>query len=266
MTCVLKTYNTWHEFVRDADQTNGLNPSKRSSREHDAHWSGTNSFEETLHLATHGWPEGLRRIKDNVHIIERFISHKQPRKVLEYSVRGPGILDLERYQQGRPDSWITWEEQASQEGKSNTVVPIMFNIGSSGGVNIKTLFLRGAAVCALIDVLEHSNIRVELCITVNNHVRSLDITHKVVMKRSEDALDMDRLAFALCNASTYRRLMFSIWEQQIPHLPDGYGIVGAYKEDGAINISAASLSIRSEADMVPWLVKQLAGYGVEVQD
>jgi len=63
-----------------------------------------------------------------------------------------------------------------------------------------------------------------------------------------------------------RRLMFSLAEQHVENLFEGYGSPLSHKEPGAINIDAASLYIRNESDMVPWLVTQLAGYGIEVQD
>lgn len=268
----ITTYNTWHQFVKAADSMTDLNPRAGSSRDIDhGDWFGTNNFEETIHLATHGWPDGLRRIKTQVHIIERFISSKQPRKELAYAVRGPGILDLERYQQGRPDSWLTWELKDQQVGQSAKIVPIVYNLSASGGVSIETMFNRGAAVCALVDILEHSNIRVELILAEyasynNRHGSPNTFLWKVMLKHSEDVLDMDRLAFALCNASVLRRLMFSLSEQYVPNLPSNYGSPRTYQEDGAINIDAASMYIRKEEDMVPWLIKQLAGYGVEIQE
>jgi hypothetical protein len=218
-----------------------------------------------MQLANRGWPEGLRRIKDQVKIIDRFISAKQPRKELAYAVRGPGILDFSRYQQGRPDAWTVWQEVDDTAGRSAKIVPIVFNVAASSGVDKEVMFHRGASVCALIDILEHSNIRVEL--TVASAIKHGDThTWTTVVKHSEDVLDMDRVAFALCQASVLRRLGFSLMEQQIPNLMDTYGIPASHYVDGAINLDGASLYIRNESDMIPWLVKQLANYGVEVED
>ena len=77
---------------------------------------------------------------------------------------------------------------------------------------------------------------------------------------------MDRIAFALCNAATPRRLMFSIAEQNLPDLSQTYGRPDTYTEDGAINLHSASLYIRKEQDMVPWLIEQLKEFGIEVDD
>lgn len=262
---IFQSYNTWHEFVRSADNTNNLNPRIIQSREiTDGRWAGTKNWAETMHLATHGWPEGLRAVKQRINITERFIGHKQPQKELVHSVRGPGVLDLERYQQGRPDPWTVWEPRDSQDGRSAQIVPIVFNVSASGRVSTETLFSRGAAVCALADMLEHSNIRVEILIAEHASYSQGEYLFKVVLKHSEDVLDTDRVAFALCNASVLRRLMFSIIEQYVPGLDLAYGRPETYHEAGAINIDSVSLSIHNEADMVPWLVKQLANYGVEV--
>jgi hypothetical protein len=220
-----------------------------------------------MHLARHGWPEGLRQVRKQVHIIERFISPKQPRLELTHAVQGPGILDFDYYQQGRPDSWVVWEPVSDQHGVSTQIVPIVFNISASSGVSAEILFRRGAAVCALVDILEHSNIRVEIMIAeYAEYGKSGTYCWKVMLKHSEDVLDMDRVAFALCNASVLRRLMFSMAEQYVPNLPSGYGSPRSWREDGAINLDSASLAIRNERDMVPWLVGQLANYGIEIDN
>lgn len=260
------TYNTWDQFIRAADNTTDLNPRRRSSRDtSNPSWHGTADWQEALDLAHKGWPEGLKKIKDQVTILERFMSPRQPRKELTHAVMGPGVLDFNHYQQGRPDSWIVWEDRDTQDGQSTTLVPIVFNWSASGGVSAKTLFRRGAAICALIDILEHSRIRVELtAVDHTDYCGSGLHTFRVLLKKAQDHLDMDRMAFALCNAAVLRRFIFSLGEQYVPNLPGSYGLPKAWHEDGAINIDAASLSIRDEKDMLPWLVKQLAGYGVEV--
>lgn len=268
MTDTIHTYNTWYEFVRAADTGTSINPQRNSAhkadRQYSARWSGTNTWDETMQLASRGWPEGLKRIREHVHIIERFISPKQPRLELTYSVRGPGVLDFDRYAQGRPDTWVVWNEIDTQDGQSGRIVPIVFNLSTSSGVNPDTMFQRGAAVVALIDILEHSGIRCEVLLSSCGINQNNTYTFNITLKKSGEALDLDRLAFAMCNASTFRRLVFSLMEQNIPRLESGYGHVSTYREDGAINLDSASLRIRDESNMVPWLIQQLAGYGVEV--
>jgi len=262
----LTTYTTWDQFIRAADNTTKLNPRMRSSRDtSNPSWAGSADWQETLDLAWRGWPEGLRKIKEQVSIIERFMSPRQPHKELVHAVQGPGILDFDHYQQGRPDSWVVWEDIDSQDGQSTVIVPLVFNLSTSSGVSPETMFRRGATICALIDILEHSRIRVEvMAVEHATYYGSGTYTWKIMLKKAQEHLDMDRMAFALCNASVLRRLMFSLAEQYVPNLPLGYGSPATWREDGAINIDSASLHIRDEKDMLPWLVKQLAGYGVEV--
>lgn len=266
MADTIHTYNSWGAFIRAADQTNDLNPTRRSSRDVSRpSWHGSHDWQETIDLAMRGWPEGLRRIKEQVTVIERFIGPTKPRLDLAYAVQGPGTLDFNRYQQGRPDSWVIWEDGAPQDGQSIRIVPIVFNLSTSGRVSTEVMFRRGAAVCALVDVLEHSNIRVEvILVEYATYGYGSAYAWKVMLKRAEDILDMDRLAFALCHASVLRRLMFSLAEQYVPHLSGSYGSPRTWYEDGAINLDSASLSVRGAEDMVPWLIGQLAGYGIEV--
>lgn len=272
-------YNTWHAFVTAADSTtkhpdNAHHNSAHSGGGlHTSQWSGTDTFEQAIELAQHGWPEGARRIKDNVHIIERFIAPRQPKKDLTYDVRGPGMMDFDKYTQGQPDPWIVFEDRDAQDGTSTAIVPIVFNISASCGVDVETMYRRGAAVCALIDILEHSKIRceVKLVARINNggwRIRGQQSSgmHTFIcqLKKAEEGMDVDRMAYALCHAATFRRLIFSLMEEHIPQLGSGYGYPDVYKEEGAMNIDDSSLVIRREQDMVPWLVKQLARYGIEV--
>ncbi len=260
------TYPSWYQFVQDVQADHNNNPNRRESRTKAqlTGWAGTETWDQAIHLAMHGWPDGLKRIKDKVRIVERFISPKQPRLELDHDIRGPGGLDMERYTQGRPDAWVVWEEQATTEGQSEKIITINYNCVSSCGVDAETLFNRGAVVCALIDILEHNKIRVELNIMELSRYSSGVHQFRVVMKRASDMLDLDRMAFALCNAATPRRLFFSALEQHVPNLDSHYGHPMSMSEEGAINLDAGSLAVRQEKDMVPWLLEQLAQFGIEV--
>lgn len=288
----LHYYNTWHQFVRASESETNINASqgpkqprsmfgesrtssRKADSQHGAQWSGTDTFEEAVELAKRGWPEGVKKIKENVHIIERFIAPKQPRKDLAFDVRGPGLVDFDRYFQGRPDPFVVTEEREDQAGQSVTIVPILFNISASCGVDVETMYRRGAAVCALIDILEHYKIRceVKLVAKINNsgwrrRGQQGDDMHAFMcqVKKAEEPLDIDRMAFALCHAATFRRLMFSLMEEHIPDLSPGYGYPDVHREDGSINLDDSSLVIRREQDMVPWLKHQLQTYGIEVED
>ncbi len=262
----IHTYHTWHEFVRASESPDRLNDQPCSSREQGRDsWHGTGTFQEAADLANRGWPDGLRRIKNTITIIERFMAQRQPRRELEYDIRGPGIIDFDRYIQGRPDSWVVWEDVDDQAGVSTQIVPIIYNVATSSGVSIDTMFYRGAAVVALIDILEHNNIRCDVTLTSRVNHRHEDYLFRVHIKKAGDVLDLDRMAYALCHGAVLRRLMFSLFEEHITNLESSYGQPTTWHEDGAINLDGASLYINEEEDMVPWLIKQLSNYGIEVE-
>lgn len=278
------TFATWNSFVNAAVAGKSQNPKRVTSRDrengHDAKWSGTDTWEEAVFLAKHGWPEGLKRIKKSIEIIDRFMGPKQTRYEQANDLVGPGIIDVDRFQQGRPDVWQVWEAYDTKVGPSTEIVHVVYNISTSSGVDIETMFHRGAAVTAMIDIMEQNGIRVELTLVScgsnmaytqrrgrdsYNSDENMD-TFKITIKKAEEALDLDRIAFALCNAATFRRLVFSLMEQNVENLNFGYGRVNIYREEGAMVLDPSSLEIRFEHDMVPWLKKQLKGYGIQVDE
>jgi hypothetical protein len=152
--------------------------------------------------------------------------------------------------------------------------------GASGKIAAACFWRRGAAIVALCDVLENSGVRCEVVLGFENSPlkrNENDISkHGITIKRAEDALDLDLMAFALCHPATLRRLSFAVreglprdWRRKFGFGigVTGYGRTETYKPDNAdadndivvgrlLNESVWS----NDGQMVEWIKKQVAGF------
>lgn len=185
-------------------------------------FTGTPSYEAAYTLASQGWPEGLaamRATRDAVKLPEG-LQALTPAPVI--AEEGEEVM-IDRFLDGEPDHFLTFPP--SIVPRSGRVVPLVYNCATSCGVSREQMTLRGSAALALLDALESSGARVELWLAelVTKGQRAVDI--RVLVKRAEDALDLDRAAFLLAHPSTLRRLLFRILErsESPAHFAGGYG-------------------------------------------
>ena len=266
-------YNSWTEFVDAAERLpSELAESERDSRSEGSKFSGTSSFEECVRMARQGWPEGAKKVKAKLDLLNAAIPAKQVIKEVQMSRVGPGIIDMGRYKQGHPAPWVTWQDTQveSNESPNGGIITIAFNITASGGVDKDTMFRKGATIAALTDLLERSGKHVELILLVTSKGYRDRLVVQACIKRAEDPLDIDRITFAVANASTLRRLGFSIYECQRNahangwHAASGYGYCVDETIEGAINIHSTDLRyFGDEAQQIAWLKKNLSEQGVE---
>ena len=201
-----------------------------ASRESGSDWTGTKNFQAAMDLARKGWAEGLEKIKAMSEEIWKVVGQEIKKQTFQYDVCGD-VVDVDRYLSGEPENMIQFtEEQAVGHGK---VIKIWVNTVASAGVTTETMFYRGAAVVALVDALEKLGFSCEVATidaiserwTGDKNV----LRYNVTLRSAGEALDLDRLAFALANASWFRRLIFSAMEQESPALRRQFRIgTGSY--------------------------------------
>ena len=178
----------------------------------------THSYEDAVTLIQKGWPEGRRHISSA--FVE--ITGRMEGKSKAFAFAEEGIdLDVGAFMGGEPECFV-----APAFKEAEAPIRILVNIGASASAESETLFNRGAAICAIIDGLEAQGKRVELVAAfaaANSRGKTL-MEASVVLKQSEQPLDMDRVAFCLCHPSMFRRFGFRIIEWIEPDLTlMGYG-------------------------------------------
>lgn len=272
-------FDSWGAFVDQAEHGETDMPMvDRSSRKGNVdawsdNWHGA-SWTEALKLARIGWPDGARKVKAKLDLLHAHLPSRVIRNEMQMQMVGPGTLDMHRYQIGHPEPWVTWQPKEVETDIEGQIVPILFNITSSAGVSTIAMFDKGATICALVDLLERTGKRVELILAMQTKVWDNSATVKVMVKKSNEPLDLDRVAYALAHASCFRRLGFSLWEQASAelrrligiHQYGGYGRCSDIRQENSINILSSDLySAYREADQFQWLKKQLATQGVDLQ-
>lgn len=118
------------------------------------------------------------------------------------------MIDMGSYSEGRPDCWF-----ATQAGEELTTgaqtVTIVADASAAAGISKDVIYIRGAALTALVASLEMAGRPCEVIVAAN----SSDLVEvRATVKRAGDPLQVDALAFALAHASMLRRLAFAVWE------------------------------------------------------
>ena len=265
-------FDNWTDFVNRADNgSSELQPSERLSRENgESYFFGTTCWTETMMLARQGWAEGAKKMQAKLDLFTSEIPAKKMVREYEMSRIGPGVPDLNRARMGHPEPWVMMKEYEVDDFEGSKIVKIAFNGTASGGVTTSELFSKGALIGALVDQLEKVGKRVEVLLMLSSKGQKNELRIKVMLKKAEDHLDIDRLAFGLAHGATLRRLGFSIYEQMPNAKREGWSSVGGYgyctdwDEEGCVNIRSSDMRyLADEKSRMDWLKKQLADQGID---
>ena len=223
-------------------------------------WSGGHTFDECIELAKTGWPDGLARMQKLTKLIEvpKGARNFEPQPVL--ALAGDEV-DVGLYLTGEPECMTDWHmEETPTFGK---VVKVIVSQAAMGSVSPDTMFRRGAAAVLLVDALESCGIRCEVWVLPKCNATSkgkFRFYGKVLVKKAEDPVELDRLAFMLAHPGVLRRLGFRLMEQEDPdtwagkQTHNGYGsskeLVEAMQEDGTIYFGCQNPAYRNEEAMI----------------
>lgn len=234
-------------------------------------WDYNAGFERAAYLADTGWTEGRDKVakwadkfRDSI-TSEHDETFKRP--MFTRSFVGSSV-NVGRYVAGMPDAMV----RRTNVEVEHSVVHILVNVCASAAISADTYTMRGAAVAALVDLLEFTNRRVRVAtvfkVTGTRHHSAAVYT---TIKKPNDPLQMDSLAYALAHPAYFRRLGFSILEQAPSnvradiHIGDagGYGQVAEVTNDADIYIGC----LRSETDWTEsktrtWIADQLRTFCV----
>lgn len=274
----VKTFPSWGAFVNQAEVT-GHTSWQNARLDRDEEWAGTRTFEQALKLARDGWPEGEAKVRTLARRLEIRLINRIVREDVNYDVEGM-TFDVARYLNGEPEHWVCMEESTMQlHGQRH--VKIMVCVSVSCGVDREVIIARGAALTALIELLEYAGQRVELWIAdaqSNDVGRHPFYQRYTKVKAYDQPLDVARTAFALANPACQRRLGFSLMEQARPDvarkLSSRYGISvdvpEKEREDCSLYFGkmqgATDVQWESPERAEAWILATLAAQGVVLRD
>jgi len=197
-----------------ATDTTDCPDDKRQSHnaEADRRWDDSVGFDGAVTMAREGWAEGRKRI---ARIAEKFRedilgNNRQEFQSPQFtrSLVGSGV-NVGRFVAGMPDAMIVRKPMPM----SMPVINIVLNMTCSSGISGESYMQRGAAVAALVDLLELAGRRVSVTTVLSDGKSSEQHAEFVVrVKNAGDPLQVDALAFALAHPAFFRRLGFSVLE------------------------------------------------------
>ena len=202
----------------------------------DNEWSGSRSFEHALSLARNGWSEAPRidDLAASVQLRAESISNE-----MVYAHSG-AFVDVVAFVAGEPECMVDFMEAPSRKP-----VRVLVNAGIACQASERQIAWRGAVILALHDALRKAGhaceILLGLFISGKSGANALYFTVKI--QDSGSPLDVNALAFWLCQASVFRRLVFSYMENQSASMRrsfgSGYGYFGTEQKKRFQDASAS---------------------------
>lgn len=176
-------------------------------------WDMNAGFAGAQELSRNGWAAGVKRmakVRDLVNLPDASDRSIQPQP--EWAEDGDEV-DVERYLAGEENCMIRFvPELTPSYGK---VAKIIVNLAASCGIDSDTQFRRGAAACVLIDALEGAGVRCEVWSLPFWGKAGYDLFGaRVLIKRPDEHVEPDRMAFMLAHPAVMRRFGFRLLEQQ----------------------------------------------------
>lgn len=273
----IRHFTTLDAYLSNAETPiDYLDSLSRDAHKYAEHY-GTDTFSEAIALARTGWPEGSALVRQQADRFRTQVMQSQgiaQGRVIRSSPVGMAP-NIPAYIAQRPDAMLTFR----REPKSAPIVRIMVSIGALAGVSADAMRRRGAAVCALIDLLEHSGRRVEITmVSAVNASRGtskgvLAACYTVLLKAAEAPLDLDRVAFALVNPAMLRHITFAARDRApkstrsaLPSGEYGGGMGAPCDPPESIrqqyNLYVGPIVNLSDAQAEQWLITQLKAQGV----
>lgn len=244
----------------------------------DTGWYGTASMADAKRLAVTGWVEGTAMMEKFSSMMIDKITSLVVRDEYFYDVTGYDF-DLARGLQGVPECWLN-SDTVEVTSPSVSNVRLLVNVGASGGVSSEALMIKGAAIGALVMLLEQSRRSVEVEVVWRSNcwrgVRVPKLVEtRLLVKKTGDSLDLGKLAFVLAHPSFLRRFGFGVMERikdesinTVCRLCGGYGSVEPVKSDADIYVPGSSLDAMGNysgiAGAEKWIIEKLKAQGVEL--
>jgi hypothetical protein len=260
------------------EQAKGNPQVKASERLKKNDFNAFKDWSECQAAALKGWPEGLARVKA---LSEAFVSKVGSGMLKEsFAPAETGLFfDVGLVMTGQPEAWLQVVE-TEEECKGGKLVTIGLNCSVSAAVSASVIRQRGAAVMALVQLLEQAGRSV--CVKVGIGVNGADdpsfsLCASVILKGFGEALDEDKLAFWLVCEDAFRRCLFRlmeatpIWKGLGAEVEGGYGKIKKDWNPPETDIVLGGMTAFSETDWTEekaktWIEEQLKAQGVSLAE
>jgi hypothetical protein len=226
------------------------------------------SMQELLAIARSGWPEGLNIISD---ILQSLPLHINPEKFWkEFNPAITGMFfDVGLVCSGVPECWLQ-PQDAFNKGSFVSTDPdeerpiIKLGLNSTVPIGYPKAFSieRGAIIAVLAYLLEQSGRSVSITQYCSLSQKNNNFFGSVVLKRADEPLDIDLLAFWLVSPDSFKKC----WLRVMENLPNSqvngnYGFpiceYGENESDIFIKGISNKQNLWSRNDSVNWIIDNL---------
>lgn len=236
-------------------------------------YNATPDYPTVEKLAREGWPEGLENVSSLSRRLSGIVASKIKKQDFIYDVAGDSV-DVGRFVEGCPENMIQFTE--TEDRGHGRLLTMKVSATTSSTISTDIIIRRGAAAAALVDSLESVGYRVEI-VLVNTLARH---TISVVLKRHEESLELDRIAFFLAHPDVQRRIIFSVEERESGEIRQAFGFHAraGYAAGGIVDLPFADRGdiylskvydmegdkFSSDENTLTWLGGELARHGIEL--
>lgn len=224
-------WDDWSQFTTDAQEPRADNAEKSSTgHRDDESWDLSAGWDGACSMALRGWPEGRARFVEGI----KFAPHIT--ELGAAPARSHGMVghreSIGRKASGNPCYMVRRGEDVTG---GRPIVRLLVSTTASAGVTAETIENRGIAICSVIDQLESMGYQFEVIAFDGGSTGGHKAEYTVTIKHAGEALDVDRMAFALAHPAFLRRFGFRLREQDTnlwPAFSHGYGSILEGKPEG----------------------------------
>ena len=212
-----------YESVEDYMAQCLANPDKRNGASHDKSlnsWAG-GSLENALKLQREGW-SGRPDVSKLAKSLDVQGSAELTEMTTEHSTQG-AYVDVPAYLEGVPECMVEFTEKPAPK-----VVRIGFSLSTGANLNKQAFANRGAVLLAIYNKVASAGYSIEIICYAPVKKRSNKHCMSFVLKRSDQYMDEDELAFWCCHPSALRKIDFMHRES----LPQDIRKTFGYSKDG----------------------------------
>lgn len=262
------TFDSWSQYVEVASSGNDADRHSRVTDDNSSPWSGTATYQDARTLALYGWREGTDKLRRMTASMTG--SMNVVRQSMNLALTG-GAVDVPTYLTGEPECMWSWQD--TEERKA---VRVVIDGAHASRITPEEIMRRGAAVVAFVDAMESAGYSAEIQLRYSIYSADKVITHAVALKRSDEPMDLESIAFAIAHPASLRRIGFGVMEMMPPKITKAFSfrLHGSYSsvhrttsgevEPGDI-ILTGNHQFSSEEEAMQWARKCVASYGVEFQ-
>lgn len=213
-------YTTFADFIQGASgEACSFWPEGKPGHRGDVSFYGTETREEALELLANGWPEGREKVQAAIADADTVTHTTEPR--LEPVVAG-FIANVPAYLSGQPRAMY---RMVHTETAARPIVRLLVERWTQSGTPTKCIRNYGIALMELIGAIESKGQRVEL--TLSAMCKGDDgsyVSVQAPIKRADERMEMDRLAFVLGHEAFLRQILFGLYgsKEELRHVTGGW--------------------------------------------